>query len=212
MVETDNIDSQLADERASDWVDALMDQREREAFERELADDPALAAELESFEQTVRVLRRMPQPSAPDDFLQAVQSRIRRRSRGRWFGFEQARGRFPYEAAFNIVLIGILCALYLSATTAGPDTLVKPKFDADPVATLGALIPTADVVEGPKRVDGTAGTDGSVLRVVVKASALVSVKATLASNSGFEVTHTDTAGPVATLLVRVIPQRGPPAR
>lgn len=102
------------DERLSEWVDALMEDRERHAFEAELEDDPALREELEQFEQTLEVLRRMPSQRAPADFLAGVQSRIRRRTRGRFYA-ALTKARFPYEAAFNILLIAILLALYMTS-------------------------------------------------------------------------------------------------
>ncbi len=119
----DGTDDFGVDERWSDWIDAQMDKRERDAFERELEDDPELRRELEAFQQTVGVLRRMPPAQAPDDFLQQVQSRIRRRTTGRFYG-EQWKTRFPYEAAFNLVLLGLMMALYITA---------MPKPDPEPI-------------------------------------------------------------------------------
>jgi len=213
MTETPNtIDTaeDTADERASEWVDALMDEREREAFERELAEDPELALELERFEQTVEILRRMPQPAAPDDFLKAVQSRIRRRSRGRWYGFEQAKTRFPYEAAFNIVLIGILFALYLSSSNwATPSKLVKPKWTPTAAKQVSEAVPTEAIIGAPVVVNKTEA--GTLLDLTVKAGAFESVKKVIDTNPALEFIS-QTAGDKGSTVVRVRYQdRGPPS-
>ncbi len=200
----------LSDERASEWVDALMDEREREAFGRELANDPELAAELQRFEQTVEILRRMPRPQAPDDFLEAVQSRIRRRSRGRWYGFQQASARFPFEAAFNIVLIGILFALYLSSNTWNePARLVAPRFADPAVKRLDRALPANAAVSPPAVVDTTPA--GSVLEVDVHTRTLDAVTRAIGDDPTLELLGQTARAPGQTLIRVRYKGRAPPA-
>ena len=191
------------DERLSDWVDARMEERERTSFAKEVSENPALAAEVERFEQTIEVLRRMPRPNAPDDFLSAVQSRIRRRSRGRWFGFEDAKTRFPYEAAFNIVLIGILFALYLSASQwTEPERLVRPVFSSGPVADLQRLMP-AEAKASKPTLESSQGPH-VVLTVTVLEGHAQTVLAKIAENPQFEVLgHATPASDSKRLLIRL---------
>ena len=107
-------------EHLSALVDGDIPAAERAALERALDEDPALRRELDDLRDTVSVLRHLPPAQAPDDFLRAVQSRIRRRTQGRYFGVGAPRYRFQIEAVFNVLLIALLFALYLLATPA-PD-------------------------------------------------------------------------------------------
>jgi len=111
------------DERASDWLDERMDATERRRFEAELEGDPTLARELEGLEAVVTTLRGLPVEEAPSDFLDAVKSRIRRRSRGRYFSF-RFKYRFPYEAVVNGILIGLLMAVYIISMPMGDELVV----------------------------------------------------------------------------------------
>jgi hypothetical protein len=92
----------------------------------------------------------MPVAKAPDDFLRGVQNRIRRRTRGRWYGIQAGRLRFPFEAAFNVLLIGILFSIYLSAQPAAEHPVpVAPTVDRatavrDLLAPLGPVTVAAD--------------------------------------------------------------------
>ncbi|MGM0575022.1 MAG: anti-sigma factor family protein [Myxococcota bacterium] len=103
------------DERLSAWIDGRMDEPERLGFESELERDPELGEALRGLSATVHHLRDLRPQRAPADFLSGVQSRIRRRTRGDWYASAMTRARFPYEAAFNVVLLGLLLATYLVA-------------------------------------------------------------------------------------------------
>ena len=108
------------DERLTDFIDERMGPAERSRFEAELEADPELEAEVRGLEGVVSALRRIPVAPAPDDFLVAVKSRIRRRTRGRVFGMK-VRYRFPYEAVINGVLLAILMAMYIIAMPSASD-------------------------------------------------------------------------------------------
>ncbi|MCA9513623.1 MAG: hypothetical protein KC635_01655 [Myxococcales bacterium] len=111
----------LEDERLTDFIDERMGDAERARFEALLEGDPELEAEVRGLEGVVSALRRIPVAPAPDDFLTAVKSRIRRRTRGRVFGMKAARYRFPYEAVINGVLLGLLMAMYVIAMPTASD-------------------------------------------------------------------------------------------
>lgn len=108
------------DERLTDFLDERMGAAERALFEAELEGDPALEAEVRGLEGVVSALRRLPLAPAPDDFLTAVKSRIRRRTRGRVFG-TRVRYRFPYEAVINGILLGLMMAMYVIAMPTASD-------------------------------------------------------------------------------------------
>lgn len=165
------------DERATDWIDDALSAADRDAFEREMEADPALAREVKELEGVVRGLRRMPVEAAPSDFLRAVQSRIRRRSRGRYYGArELTRYRFPYEAVINAILLGLLMAVYIISMPT-PDDVPVPVAPAlaerlaAPSAAVEALAPFGRVNVEPATAAGDV-----TLRVVVPATRVDAVK------------------------------------
>jgi anti-sigma factor RsiW len=166
------------DARATDWIDDAMSVADRESFEREMAADPTLAREVKELEVVVRGLRRMPVEEAPADFLRAVQSRIRRRSRGRYYGArELTRYRFPYEAVINAILLGLLMAVYIISmpTPDGTPVPVAPALAerlAAPSAAVEALAPFGRVSVEPATAAGDV-----TLRVVVPGAQVDAVKA-----------------------------------
>lgn len=173
------------DERATDWIDETMSAEEREAFVEELAADAALAGEVKELEVVVRALRRMPAEQAPSDFLRAVQSRIRRRSRGRYYGGRDlARYRFPYEAVINAILLGLLMAVYMISMPTPDDAPVPvaPTLAerlAAPTAVVEALAPFGRVSVEQPTVAGDV-----TLRVVVPATRVEAVKSAVIGLTG----------------------------
>ncbi|MCB9785340.1 MAG: hypothetical protein H6744_01490 [Deltaproteobacteria bacterium] len=121
------------DPRISAWLDGDLDAEELRRFEAELEWDGDLDEAAGGFAAAVSRLRALPAAEAPDDFLEAVQSRIRRRTRGRWYGVEASRLRFPYEAAISVVLIGLLAGVYLSAVPAAD----REPVPLEPIFALG---------------------------------------------------------------------------
>jgi len=99
----------------------------------ELADEQAAAlqahlqccarcrAEWESFRDALALVRELPRPAAPDDFLEGVQRKIRSRSKGAYFRVKAVRPfvyRLPFEL-FSLLMILVLVALMvLQATVA----------------------------------------------------------------------------------------------
>lgn len=157
MSATDPPTTEAIDERATDWLDDRMSGDERKAFEAELAADPDLAAEVEGLDTVVRTLRRLPGADAPPDFLRAVQSRLRRRSRGRYFGL-QVRYRFPYEAVINGILLASLVVLYMMAMPAAD---ITPTPMSPELLRRGSAMPAigAAVLHHYGRVEVVSATD-----------------------------------------------------
>jgi anti-sigma factor RsiW len=156
------------DPRISAWLDGDLDAEELRRFEAELLWDPELDEAAESMAAAVSHLRAMPTAQAPPDFLEAVQSRIRRRSRGRWFAIDAARLRFPFEAAVSVVLIALLAGVYLSAVPAADSEPVplEPIFSlgSGETATVAAVLGSyGDVVVSR----GSVGDSGLTLRATL---------------------------------------------
>lgn len=98
-------------ERLTAYLDDELTPDERAALEDELARDPDLRDELESLRATASALRNLGAPQAPEAFVREVETRIRVRSRGRFFDEDPLyRSRLPYElfAAVLLVMLGAL--------------------------------------------------------------------------------------------------------
>ena len=200
-----NTEAKNGDDRLSKWVDASMDERELAEFEEEIAVNPELREEAESFRTAVEVLRRLPSAEAPDDFLTAVQSRIRRRTRGRYFGYEY-KVRFPYEAAISVVLIGIMVSLYMSA----------PTKDYEPKSIDRSQLTTDDIPESHAKVLDRYGTveiidEGARYQIEIDAGELAGLKAALADSPQLQLDGDPTPIDGGRLGVRItVVERGPP--
>ena len=62
---------------------------------------------------------------APPDFAEAVRSRIRKRSHGRFFTPRRMVERIPYEL-FSLVMLGLILAIYVVLQLAQPGHLQLP--------------------------------------------------------------------------------------
>ena len=103
-----------ADYTLSDYVDGLIPDAERAAFDERLDANTHLRSELDGFETTLEALKRLPGSSAPDGFDAKVHAEVRPRLRASHIA-DLRTGRFPYEATFNILIIALLVGLYVSA-------------------------------------------------------------------------------------------------
>lgn len=90
----------------------LPDER-REAFEAELERDAELRQDFESFADIMGGVQTLPFEFAPPDFVDKVQGRIRKRSKGRFFteNFLYST-RMPYEA-IAVVMIAVMAAAWM---------------------------------------------------------------------------------------------------
>lgn len=95
------------------YVDDELSPDERSAFKERLESDPEFRRAWEDFSFVIESMHRLPFEFAPDDFVQSVQSRIKSRSRGRFFADEFLfKSRVPYEVV-ALVMIIVMAAAYL---------------------------------------------------------------------------------------------------
>lgn len=84
--------------RLNAYLDDELDPGERAALQAELSERPELRDELEGLKRTLELVSSAPELPPPPDFDRAVQRRIRRRSRGRYFGRDERRERLAHVA------------------------------------------------------------------------------------------------------------------
>lgn len=95
------------------YLDGELNDDERADFKARLADDPMFAEAWEDFSSFMGAVHQLPFEFAPDDFVDNVKSRIRTRSRGRFFAEEYLFAtRMPYEVV-ALVMIIVMAAAYL---------------------------------------------------------------------------------------------------
>ena len=157
--------AELPDERALRFVEQRMRRAERDAFVRELDAEPAKLRELEDLGRVVEMLHATPPVEAPPHFLRDVQGRIRRRTRGRYFGM-QVHSRVPWEAIINALLLFALLVVYFVGMPVDDRRVLVPipaaTFQArasDANTAVAILHPFGDV----QRLD-----DGDVTRFTVR--------------------------------------------
>lgn len=86
---------------------------ERAEFDSRLEQDDAFRRSYDEFVDIMGGLRSLPFEFAPDDFVDRVTSRIRTRSRGRFFAENYLYGtRVPYEV-IAIVMIIVMAGSYM---------------------------------------------------------------------------------------------------
>ncbi len=123
----------MTDDEARDLFSAYHDRElspdDHERVRAHLAANPALAAEYDDFAAMLRGLSNLaspesptpaptPSPGAPVDLLAGVQTRLRKRSAGRFYADRWSRvaGIVPLEIAAALVLIGLVIA-WVAMTT-----------------------------------------------------------------------------------------------
>lgn len=86
---------------------------EREAFEGQLERDEGFRKNYDEFVHIMTGLRALPFEFAPDDFVDKVESRIRRRSKGRFFAANYLyTSRVPYEV-IALVMMVVMASAYM---------------------------------------------------------------------------------------------------
>jgi anti-sigma factor RsiW len=100
------------DDQLDSYLDETMSVDERAAFEKTLETDHDRRREIESLRSALRLVRELPHEAPPSRFMWAVQQRIRRRTRGRYFAYWKEPS-MVLEAAVCAVLIFLSAALYL---------------------------------------------------------------------------------------------------
>lgn len=103
------------------------------AFEQRLDDDETFRREYEEFFRIMGGLRELPFEFAPDDFVERVQTRIRTRSRGRFFADQYLyKSRVPYEVVCVVMIIVMAAAYFMMGVPADAgmqDVKVNPSLN-----------------------------------------------------------------------------------
>ena len=140
------------------YLGGEMGRQEAKEFEDRLEADEELLTDFLHYQESDSVITKLSDIDAPDDFDAAVQARIRRRSRGRFF----ADRHKPHQRFYTEIFVGVsavvLGAVYLFAI---PDRELRgAEFEEIPVDTA----PADDAPVGPgSGAPPDASDDGSVL-------------------------------------------------
>jgi anti-sigma factor RsiW len=106
------IDHAQATELFSAYWDDELGPDELGALEEHLKSCVVCRREYQEFEKAVGALGSMHRMVAPTDFAEGVRTRIRKRSKGRFFSPRRLAERIPYEL-FSLVMLGLILALYV---------------------------------------------------------------------------------------------------
>lgn len=85
--------------------------------------DAELEGEAQSLAGLLAAIKSRPKEEAPSTLLADIQSELRQRSRGRYYG-QHWRYRFPYEALLAVVLIVAAIIVYAVAAPPEPPRLI----------------------------------------------------------------------------------------
>lgn len=110
--------------RFSEYLDGEMNAEEASAFEAELAEDEALSTAFEEFSETLNVLGGLGTPEV--DLAAEVETKIRRRSQGRYFGRNSLRKQRVQTEIFIAIALILLAGIALLATPGGLKALLGP--------------------------------------------------------------------------------------
>lgn len=108
------MDREQAQDLFSAYWDGELPPEKVEAFEAFLERDDETRQEYDSFRRALESLSALSEQPAPDNFVDKLQRRMRRRSGGKLFGADRwgTITRVPYEL-FSLVLILIILSVYL---------------------------------------------------------------------------------------------------
>ncbi len=95
------------------YLDGDLSDEDALKLEARLEEDPTFAQEFEIFATVIAGLDDLPAESAPDDFVEKVETRIRERSRGRFFGETVYRSNLPFELV-AVLMLAIMASTYLA--------------------------------------------------------------------------------------------------
>ncbi len=119
------LDHSRATELFSAYWDEDLAQDELTALEEHLKSCVVCRREYQTFEKTVGAVGQLHKMMAPPDFADGVRTRIRKRSRGRFFTPRKMAERIPYEL-FSLVMLGLILAIYIVLQLAHPANLKLP--------------------------------------------------------------------------------------
>ena len=108
------MDREQAQELFSAYREGELSAEQGAAFESLLAADEQVRADYTLFCRALESLELLRQEPAPEDFVEKVQGRMRRRSGGKLFAARRGAfwTRVPYEF-FSLILILIILAVYM---------------------------------------------------------------------------------------------------
>ena len=119
------MDHQKATELFSAYWDEELAAEEAGALEEHLRSCVVCRREYQAFEQTVGAVGSLHRMIAPPEFQEGVRSRIRKRSRGRFFTPRRLAERIPYEI-FSLLMLGLILAIYVMFSLSHPGRLQVP--------------------------------------------------------------------------------------
>jgi anti-sigma factor RsiW len=119
------VDHARATELFSAYWDEELAPTELSALEEHLKSCVVCRREYQTFEKAVGALGTLHKFTAPPDFAAGVHSRIRKRSKGRFFTPRRMAERIPYEV-FSLVMLGLILAIYIVLQLSQPGHLKLP--------------------------------------------------------------------------------------
>ena len=119
------VDHAEATELFSAYWDRELAETEKGALEEHLRSCVVCRREYQTFEQAVNAVGSLHKMVAPPDFADGVRTKIRKRSRGRFFNPKKLAERIPYEV-FSLVMLGLILAIYVVLQLTHPGQLKLP--------------------------------------------------------------------------------------
>ncbi len=112
------MDHKRVKELFTEYRDRELDEETRTSMGEHLAQCADCTAEWVEFDRTVEEISGLFQMKPPPDLAQSVETRIRRRSRGRFFAEQKTPAGMQFAlVSFILVLLFLLAYLVLTATT-----------------------------------------------------------------------------------------------
>jgi anti-sigma factor RsiW len=121
----ESVDHARATELFSAYWDQDLPASDVGALEEHLRSCVVCRREYQTFQKAVGAVGQLNKVTAPPDFAEAVRTRIRKRSHGRFFTPRRMAERIPYEL-FSLVMLGLILAIYLVLQWAQPTHLQLP--------------------------------------------------------------------------------------
>lgn len=119
------VDHAQAQELFSAYWDDELPKDQAAALEEHLKGCAECTRELDAFEKSVNALHAVHKMAAPQAFTEGVRDRIRKRSRGRFFGPRKLPDRLPLEI-LSLVMLGLILAIYLALQFMAPSSVKLP--------------------------------------------------------------------------------------
>ena len=119
------VDHAQATELFSAYWDQELGPDELATLEEHLTSCVVCRRDYQTFKKALGAVGTLDKQMAPPDFADAVRSRIRKRSHGRFFTPRRMVERIPYEL-FSLVMLGLILAIYVVIQLSQPGHLQLP--------------------------------------------------------------------------------------